>query len=112
VTSTSHDYAVKQPEVRRGIKGRRNKIKRVKEECGVSFCVLCLIVVPLSPGKDPFAVQLNNNKTFQVTFQPVAEAVLASLSANRREESPMFLLSLSATEITSDRILQPEIKPG
>jgi hypothetical protein len=27
----------------------------------VYFCVLCLIVVPLPPGKTPFAVQLNNN---------------------------------------------------
>jgi hypothetical protein len=25
------------------------------------FCVLCLIVVPLSLGNNPFAVQLNNN---------------------------------------------------
>jgi hypothetical protein len=27
----------------------------------VYFCVLCLIVVPLPPGKNPFAVQLSNN---------------------------------------------------
>jgi hypothetical protein len=27
----------------------------------VYFCVLCLKVVPLSPGKIAFAVQLNNN---------------------------------------------------
>jgi hypothetical protein len=27
----------------------------------VYFCVLCLIVVALPPGKNPFAVQLNNN---------------------------------------------------
>jgi hypothetical protein len=26
----------------------------------VHFYVLCLIVVPLTPGKNPFAVQLNN----------------------------------------------------
>jgi hypothetical protein len=26
------------------------------------ICVLCLIVVPLSPGKNPFAVKINNNK--------------------------------------------------
>jgi hypothetical protein len=25
------------------------------------YCVLCLIVVPLPPDKNPFAVQLNNN---------------------------------------------------
>jgi hypothetical protein len=25
------------------------------------FCVLCLIVVPLPPGKYPFAVKINNN---------------------------------------------------
>jgi hypothetical protein len=25
--------------------------------------VLCLIIVPLPPGKKPFAVQLNNNKS-------------------------------------------------
>jgi type IV secretory pathway component VirB8 len=35
--------------------------------CGVLFCVthvicvLCLIVVPLQSGKNPFAVQINNN---------------------------------------------------
>jgi hypothetical protein len=34
--------------------------------CAVSFdrgviCVLCLIVVPLPPGKNPFAVKINNN---------------------------------------------------
>jgi hypothetical protein len=26
------------------------------------FCVLCLIVVPLPPGKNPFADKINNNK--------------------------------------------------
>jgi hypothetical protein len=25
------------------------------------ICVLCLIVVPLPPGKTPFAVKINNN---------------------------------------------------
>jgi hypothetical protein len=36
-------------------------------ECGVLFCVMCvirvlrLIVVPLPPGKNPFAVKINNN---------------------------------------------------
>jgi hypothetical protein len=29
---------------------------------GALFCVLCLIVVTLPPGKNSFAVQLNNNK--------------------------------------------------
>jgi hypothetical protein len=29
--------------------------------CVVYVNVLCLIVVPLLPGKNPFAVQLNNN---------------------------------------------------
>jgi hypothetical protein len=28
--------------------------------CGV-FCVLCLIVVPLPPGTNPFAFKINNN---------------------------------------------------
>jgi hypothetical protein len=27
----------------------------------VYFCVLCLIVVPLTRGKNPFTVKLNNN---------------------------------------------------
>jgi hypothetical protein len=27
----------------------------------VYFCLLCLNVVPLPPGKNPFAVQLNSN---------------------------------------------------
>jgi hypothetical protein len=30
-------------------------------------CVLCLIVVPLPPGKNTFAVQLNNNNK-KVTY--------------------------------------------
>jgi hypothetical protein len=30
-------------------------------ERGALFCVLCLIVELLPPGKIPFAVQLNNN---------------------------------------------------
>jgi hypothetical protein len=29
--------------------------------CDTCICVLCLIVVPLPPSKNPFAVQLNNN---------------------------------------------------
>jgi hypothetical protein len=28
-------------------------------ECGVLFCVLCLTVVPLPPGANPFAVKIN-----------------------------------------------------
>jgi hypothetical protein len=35
-------------------------------ECGVLFCVLCLIVVPLPPGKNPFAVKINNNSKWSV----------------------------------------------
>jgi hypothetical protein len=36
-------------------------------ECGVLFCVmcvisvLCLIVIPLPPNKTPFSVKINNN---------------------------------------------------
>jgi hypothetical protein len=26
------------------------------------ICLLCLIVLPLPPGKNPFAVRINNNK--------------------------------------------------
>jgi hypothetical protein len=29
------------------------------------ICVLCLIVVPLPPGENPFAVKINNNKNIQ-----------------------------------------------
>jgi hypothetical protein len=29
--------------------------------CDMGICVLCLIVVPLPQGKNPFAVQLHNN---------------------------------------------------
>jgi hypothetical protein len=41
-------------------------------ERGVLFCVmhvicmLCLIVVPLPPGKNPFAVKINNNNNNNV----------------------------------------------
>jgi hypothetical protein len=31
-------------------------------ERGVLFCVLCVIVVPQPPGKNPFEVRINNNK--------------------------------------------------
>jgi hypothetical protein len=30
-------------------------------ERGVLLCVLCIIVVPLPPGTNPFAVKINNN---------------------------------------------------
>jgi hypothetical protein len=36
--------------------------------CDVYFCVLCLIVVPLPPGKTPFAVQISNN---EIIMNPV-----------------------------------------
>jgi hypothetical protein len=29
--------------------------------CGVLFCVKCLIVVPLPPGENPFAVKINTS---------------------------------------------------
>jgi hypothetical protein len=41
-------------------------------ECGVLFCVMCAIcvlrciVVPLPPGKNPFAVYINNNNIFRL----------------------------------------------
>jgi hypothetical protein len=31
------------------------------------ICVLCLIVVPLAPGKNPFAVKINNNDNNKVS---------------------------------------------
>jgi hypothetical protein len=34
----------------------------------VHFCVACLIVVPLPPGKNPFAVQLNNSKLIILSY--------------------------------------------
>jgi hypothetical protein len=34
-------------------------------ERGGLFCVLCLIVLPLRPGKNPFAVKINNNNNFK-----------------------------------------------
>jgi hypothetical protein len=45
----------------------------VSIERGVLFCVicvLCLIIVPLTPGRNPFAVKINNNnKMFlELTF--------------------------------------------
>jgi hypothetical protein len=35
-------------------------------ECGVLFCVLCLTVVPLPPGRNPFAVKINNNNIKEI----------------------------------------------
>jgi hypothetical protein len=34
--------------------------------CDVYFCVVCLIVVPMPPGKNQFAVQLNNNNNISL----------------------------------------------
>jgi hypothetical protein len=33
-------------------------------ECCVLFCMLCLIVPPLPPGTNPFAVKININKIY------------------------------------------------
>jgi flagellar biogenesis protein FliO len=32
------------------------------------ICVLCLIVVRLPPGRNPFAVKINNNNVFDSHF--------------------------------------------
>jgi hypothetical protein len=32
--------------------------------------VLCLIIVPLPPGKTPFAAQINNNNNKVIIFKP------------------------------------------
>jgi hypothetical protein len=36
-------------------------------ERGVIFCVLCRIVIPLPPGKNRFAVELNNDNNIKIT---------------------------------------------
>jgi type IV secretory pathway component VirB8 len=36
--------------------------------CDMCICVLCLIVVPLPPGKNPFVVQINNNNNNVIQF--------------------------------------------
>jgi hypothetical protein len=43
--------------------------------------VLCLIVVPLSPGKNPFAVQLNNNNKYGVFLCFVKKPGISTSSA-------------------------------
>jgi hypothetical protein len=35
------------------------------------ICALCLIVVPVPPGKNPFAVKINNNKVTDNLVQGV-----------------------------------------
>jgi hypothetical protein len=47
-------------------------------ERGEIFCVLCLIVVPLPPGKPPLAVQLNNNKVLDYTTSYISRYALHS----------------------------------
>jgi hypothetical protein len=32
------------------------------------ICLLCLIVLPLPPGKNPFAVKTNNNNNYLESF--------------------------------------------
>jgi hypothetical protein len=39
-------------------------------QCGVLFFVLCLIVVPLPPGTNPFAVKINNNNNNNNKINP------------------------------------------
>jgi hypothetical protein len=50
--------------------------------CYVYLCVLCLIEVPLSPGKTPFAVQLNK-KTKKQPLWPDSASELYRLSDHR-----------------------------
>jgi hypothetical protein len=72
-------------------------------ECCVVFCVMCifvccLIVVPLSPGKAPFAVQLNNNNNNNNNVFLTAELVGGKWSVSRpdrfipHEKAPWYLL--------------------
>jgi hypothetical protein len=39
------------------------------------LCVLCLTVVPLPPGKSPFAAQLNNIKIKHSNTRPEGKAI-------------------------------------
>jgi hypothetical protein len=41
----------------------------VLSECDVLFCVLCLIVEPLPPGANTFAVKINNNNKTKSVFR-------------------------------------------
>jgi hypothetical protein len=54
----------------------------------VSFYVLCLIAVPLLPGKSPFAVQLNNNLLFYVSS---AEAMCEKKRSKKNPEVGLYL---------------------
>jgi hypothetical protein len=40
-------------------------------------CELCLIVVPLPPGENPFAVKINNNKHSRLQFERCSVRILA-----------------------------------
>jgi hypothetical protein len=40
--------------------------------CDVCICLLCLIVLPLPPGKNPFAVKINNNYNKFINFSIIS----------------------------------------
>jgi hypothetical protein len=44
----------------------------------VLFCVLCLLVVPLPPGTNPFAVKINNNKIIRRRYRTTTQHCVIS----------------------------------
>jgi hypothetical protein len=40
------------------------------------ICVLCLIVVPLPPGRNPFTVKINNNNNKKIIITSSLQIVL------------------------------------
>jgi hypothetical protein len=50
--------------------------------------VLCLIVVPLPPGKPPFAVQLNNN----INFRKISDFASIPLRISRSSKKAFLIL--------------------
>jgi hypothetical protein len=53
------------------------QLKKMGWVCVV--CILCLIVVPLPPGENPFAVKINNNNNSILEILPKLFCVKTSM---------------------------------
>jgi hypothetical protein len=66
-------------------------------ERGVIFCVICvfcLIVVPLPPGKNPFAVQFNNNNNKPARCRKQAQLCLSPAWLTENVNLPHAIASM------------------
>jgi hypothetical protein len=65
--------------------------------------VLCLIVVPLPPGKDPFTDKINNNK-YYVSPNTISVMKLRSMWIRARDTQRSVILTKSRSETPIERV--------